>query len=131
MDFCFTGGQVRAVSQRVEMNIGLYGILIVFGAFVLLLIFNPNLSCFGRTIRSPFRPLLRKRKSRTKTIKTQDYGFDLGGSSSKKNPEMRKAQDKPSRVKKPSVKTEDYGFKLVDDKDKAPGDGKDAEGGEE
>ena len=109
------------------MNIGLYGILILFGAFILLLIFNPNLSCFGRTIRSPFRPLLRKRKSRP--LKTEDYGFDLGGSSSKKISETKKVQSKPSTVKKPSVKTEDYGFRLVEDKDKASENGKDAEGG--
>ena len=107
------------------MNIGIYGILILFGAFVLLLIFNPNLSCFGKTIRSPFRPLLRKRKS--KPLKTEDYGFDLGGSSSKKTPEIKKAQARPSTIKKPSVKTEDYGFKLVEDKDEASGNGKDAE----
>ena len=109
------------------MNIGLYGILILFGAFVLLLIFNPNLSCFGRTIRSPFRPILRRRKQRH--IKTQDYGFDLGGSSAKKNSETQNAQVRSSPVKKRPVKTEDYGFKLVEDKDKDPGNGKDAEGG--
>lgn len=57
------------------MNWGVYGILIVFGLFVLLLILNPNLSCFGKRISSPLYPLLRKRKKRT--VKTEDYGFHL------------------------------------------------------
>ncbi len=111
------------------MNIGLYGILILFGAFVLLLILNPSLSCFGRTIRSPFRPILRRRKQRH--LKTHDYGFDLGGSSAKRNSDGQKAQVGPSIVKNPHVKTEDYGFKLVEDKDKDSGNRKDAEGGKE
>lgn len=53
-------------------------ILIVFAAFVLLLILNPNMSCFGRRIKSPFYPLLRKKKledAKKKPPKTQDYGF--------------------------------------------------------
>lgn len=129
MDSSFAEGQLRMVSQRVEMNIGLYGILILFGAFVLLLIFNPNLSCFGKTIRSPFRPILRKRKQRS--LKTHDYGFHIGGTASKKPPQSKKTQVRPPTVKKPTVKTEDYGFKLVEDKDKAPGNGKDAEDGKE
>ncbi len=112
------------------MNIGLYGILVLFGAFILLLIFNPNLSCFGRTIRSPFRPILRRRRKK-RYLKTNDYGFDLGGSSSKKTSESQKAQVRPATVKKPSVKTEDYGFKLVEDKDKEPGEGREEEGGKE
>lgn len=53
-------------------------ILIVFAAFVLLLILNPNMSCFGRRIKSPFYPLFRKKKiaeAKKKPPKTQDYGF--------------------------------------------------------
>ncbi len=53
-------------------------ILIIFAAFVLLLILNPNMSCFGRRIKSPFYPLLRKKKleeAKKKPPKTQDYGF--------------------------------------------------------
>ena len=62
------------------MNIGLYGLLIVFGAFVLLLVFNPNLSCFGKRIKSPFYPVRRgKTQKERKKIKTEDYGFDLSG----------------------------------------------------
>ena len=44
------------------MNWGTYGILIAFGLFVLLMIFNPRISCFGKRIRSPFYPLLRKKE---------------------------------------------------------------------
>jgi hypothetical protein len=61
--------------EYLNMNWGIYGILVIFGAFILLLIFNPNLSCFGRKVRSPFYPLLRKRKK--KKIRTEDYGFHL------------------------------------------------------
>ena len=53
-------------------------ILIIFGAFVLLLILNPNMSCFGRRIKSPFYPLLRKKKMKDQAKKppqTDDYGF--------------------------------------------------------
>jgi len=72
------------------MSWGTYGILIVFGAFVLLLILNPNLSCFGKRVKSPFYPLIRKRKKsgrlkkgsgpedrETAQKKTEDYGFRL------------------------------------------------------
>ncbi len=110
------------------MNIGIYGILILFGAFVLLLILNPNLTCFGRTIRSPFYPILRKRKRRR--IKTDDYGFHLGGGSSKGKPEAKGTRVRTDRQKRPPVKTEDYGFKLVEDKVRAE-EGKEAEGGKE
>lgn len=63
------------------MSIGTVGILVVLGAFVLLLIVNPNMSCFGRKIKSPFYPLLRKKKRKRegeeakKPPKTEDYGF--------------------------------------------------------
>lgn len=59
------------------MNWGAYGILIIFGAFVLLLIFNPRMSCFGKRVTSPLYPLLHKKKAGA--VKTEDYGFDLGG----------------------------------------------------
>ncbi|MBN2264666.1 MAG: hypothetical protein JW775_02510 [Candidatus Aminicenantes bacterium] len=53
------------------------GILILFAAFIALLIFSPNLSCFGRRIKSPFYPLFRKRKRKVEKPppKTEDYGF--------------------------------------------------------
>jgi hypothetical protein len=56
-------------------------ILVIFAAFVLLLILNPNMSCFGRRIKSPFYPLLRKKRLKAQTEeqkkppKTEDYGF--------------------------------------------------------
>jgi hypothetical protein len=54
-------------------------ILVIFAAFVLLLILNPNMSCFGRRIKSPFYPLLRKKKLKEEAKKTppetEDYGF--------------------------------------------------------
>jgi hypothetical protein len=55
-------------------------ILVVFAAFVLLLILNPNMSCFGRRLKSPFYPLFRKRKLKEEEAKknppkTEDYGF--------------------------------------------------------
>ena len=55
-------------------------ILIIFAAFVLLLILNPNMSCFGRRIKSPFYPLFRKKRRKEEEDKktppkTEDYGF--------------------------------------------------------
>jgi hypothetical protein len=54
-------------------------ILIIFAAFVLILILNPNMSCFGRRVKSPFYPLFRKKKrqeeAKKKPLKTHDYGF--------------------------------------------------------
>jgi hypothetical protein len=64
------------------MSWGTTAILVIFAAFVLLLILNPNMSCFGRRIKSPFYPLLRKKRlgkgaaeSDKKPPKTEDYGF--------------------------------------------------------
>jgi hypothetical protein len=61
-------------------------ILIIFAAFVVLLIINPNMSCFGKRITSPFYPLFRKKRLKGKAgaatgagektaQKTEDYGF--------------------------------------------------------
>ena len=61
------------------MKWSMTAILIIFAAFVLLLILNPNMSCFGRRIKSPFYPLFRKKRlkdeAKTKPPKTEDYGF--------------------------------------------------------
>ena len=70
------------------MSWSTYVILIIFAAFVLLLIINPNMSCFGKRITSPFYPLLRKKRLKGKpgavpgagagekaAQKTEDYGF--------------------------------------------------------
>ncbi len=64
------------------MSWGTYAILVVFGLFILLLILNPNMSCFGKRLRSPFYPVLRKKRLKNKAgektaQKTEDYGFRL------------------------------------------------------
>lgn len=99
------------------MNIGLIILLILFIAFILLLVFNPNLSCFGKRIRSPFYPLYRRRHSGLKPRKdlpTTDYGFSLieGEKGQGEAPSHEKPLTKdPVKLKKPP-KSEDYGFKL-------------------
>ncbi|MGB9893632.1 MAG: hypothetical protein ACPLRA_04405 [Candidatus Saccharicenans sp.] len=84
------------------MSWTIYAILIIFGLFILLMIINPNLSCFGKRIRSPFYPVTRKKKVRTLS---KDYKFDLGGSG-KKAPGTTSAENSEKK------KAEDYGFKL-------------------
>jgi len=42
------------------MSWGTTAIIVIFAAFVLLLILNPNMSCFGRRIKSPFYPCFAK-----------------------------------------------------------------------
>lgn len=104
----------------------IYGIIIIFAIFVLALIFNPTLSCFGKKLKSPLYPLLRKKKRK---LKTEDYGFSLGDKRTKAKAKERmqklgikdygfspggEAQRSP-KEKKRMLKTEDYGFSL--DKD--------------
>jgi hypothetical protein len=84
------------------MNLGLYGILILLGLFIVLLVFNPNISCFGKKLKSPFYPLFRK-KTRRK-VETEDYGFNLGGGK-RRTPETDKTPKK-------RIPVEDYGFDL-------------------
>ncbi len=83
------------------MSWGVYGIVIVFAAFILLLILNPNLSCFGRRIKSPFYPLLRKRRARPKAsahlLKPGEHPPGKAAAEGR-----RSAADK----------AEDYGFRL-------------------
>jgi hypothetical protein len=103
-----------------------YGIIIIFAVFVLALIFNPTLTCFGRKLKSPFYPLLRKKKRK---LKTDDYGFSLGGKRSKEKTKQRMqklgikdngstragdAQQAPQERKR-ELKTDDYGFSLGED----------------
>lgn len=90
------------------MNFGAYAILIIFGAFVLLLVLNPKMSCFGKRIRSPFYPVTRKKQAPPKTT---DYKFDLGGEKDK-NPAPAAKPDAKDDGKKPGPKTDDYGFRL-------------------
>jgi hypothetical protein len=94
------------------MNIGTYGILIVFGIFIFLLIRNPNMSCFGRKLKSPFYPILRRKRmqreaeavrlEKRKRIQASDYGFKLD------EPGAPRAGVSPEA----KAKAEDYGFKL-------------------
>jgi len=101
------------------MSWGAYAILIIFGAFVVLLIISPNMSCFGKRLRSPFYPLRRKREIKQGTRedlkkKMTDYKFDLAGPPSRTVPEPGKTrpEEKPGNKTSPDKKTEDYGFRL-------------------
>jgi hypothetical protein len=111
------------------MSWGYYGILIIFAAFFLLLVLSPNLSCFGKKLKSPFYPLLRRKKTKKK-IKAEDYGFSLVDAkererAGKKKPEIavqrrdsslaKDGETKALEVKKKRLKTDDYGFSLDDD----------------
>ena len=88
------------------MNWGTYGILIAFGLFVILIIFNPRISCFGKRIRSPFYPLLRKKSRKKAAPPAKDYGFRLTEGEAK---DAAKAAEEKKKVVK---KTDDYGFRL-------------------
>jgi hypothetical protein len=94
-------GELGLIEGSSDMNWGITGILIVFGIFLVLLILNPNLSCFGKRVKSPFTPLLRKRKRR---VKTNDYDFRLVEGGGKEPGE--------TETPKPVPKTDDYGFRL-------------------
>ncbi|MGZ4886125.1 MAG: hypothetical protein ACXVI6_00015 [Candidatus Aminicenantales bacterium] len=93
------------------MSWGAYAILVIFGAFVLLLILNPNMSCFGKRVKSPFYPLKRKRALKKKMT---DYKFNLvEGPDRKPETASRGGQDKKAAENKaPGKKTDDYGFRL-------------------
>lgn len=77
------------------MNWGFIGLVAVFALFIILLIANPKLSCFGKRVTSPLYPLFRGRKlkKREPTGRETTPGQDAGLKASEK-------------------KTEDYGFKL-------------------
>jgi hypothetical protein len=87
------------------MRIGAYGILVILALFILLLIFNPKLSCFGKRVRSPLYPLLRRRKKKAVPA-TQDYGFRLVEGADKEKKAVKSEPNKPAK------KTENYGFRL-------------------
>jgi hypothetical protein len=96
------------------MKLALYGILVIIALFIILMVFNPNLSCFGRKLKSPFYPVARKRKMKNKMRETTDYGFDLGGTGEKRalgsSTHIQAQKRRPGS--KPSIATEDYGFDL-------------------
>lgn len=76
------------------MNIFLFGFIVIFVLFVIILIANPRISCFGKKIRSPFYPLLRKKKrSKGKETKIDDYGFSLSDKK-KTNKDKNKKDEK-------------------------------------
>lgn len=98
------------------MNWATYGVIIIFGAFIVLMILNPNLSCFGKKITSPLYPLMRHKKKPEKRVKTQDYGFKLSGEGEGPAPHSQKGDEGEElfldRFKYKKYKTKDYGFKL-------------------
>jgi hypothetical protein len=102
------------------MNIYVLGVIIIFGVFVIILVVNPNLSCFGKKIKSPFYPLIRKRKKKSsKKKKIDDYGFSLVDEESRKRPRVTSIEPRESRKRlKKEPKIDDYGFSLSDDKKK-------------
>jgi hypothetical protein len=96
------------------MTFALYGILVILALFIVLMVFNPNLSCFGRKLKSPFYPMIRKKKQRQKKRESVDYGFDLGGPGGKgaRETSTQKQSSKGSLGPRPNIATEDYGFDL-------------------
>ena len=54
----------------------MYGIIIIFGVFLLLLVINPRLSCFGKRVTSPIYPLVNRK--RLKAMRAEEYGLSLG-----------------------------------------------------
>ncbi|GEM_PF-2675352 len=54
----------------------MYGIIIIFGVFLLLLVINPRLSCFGKRVTSPIYPLVKRK--RLKAMRAEEYGLSLG-----------------------------------------------------
>lgn len=116
------------------MSLGYIGILIIFALFIFLLIFSPNLSCFGKKLKSPLYPLFRKRKERK--LKTEDYGFSLKGGgtgpragekaprikSESRGVSLRPDAQKKKLGKEKKLKIYDYGFSLGDKEDKDKSD---------
>ena len=115
------------------MNWATYAVIIIFGAFVILMILNPNLSCFGRKIASPFYPILRHRKKPPKRIKTQDYGFNLQEDSDKTLRHGQKIGEDEElfldQFKEKKYKTRDYGFKLTESEETQDQGNKEGNGG--
>lgn len=62
--------------QRFIMTWPMYGIIIIFGVFLLLLVINPRISCFGKRVTSPIYPLVNRK--RLKAMRAEEYGLSLG-----------------------------------------------------
>ncbi|MFO7866392.1 MAG: hypothetical protein R6V02_06225 [Candidatus Aminicenantes bacterium] len=102
------------------MSIWLYAGIIIFALFIILLFVNPSLSCFGKRVKSPFYPLIRRRrlKKKAKVAQTEDYGFNLVKEEERKRSRIDKVEMKKSRSRKEKkLETEDYGFSLLDDEE--------------
>jgi len=100
------------------MNWTTYGIIIIFAAFVVLMIINPKLSCFGKKLASPLYPLTRQRKQRQRRIKAEDYGFHLDDADEKSPSIKRKMEDEElflDQFKHKKIKAKDYGFRLAEE----------------
>ncbi|MBU1186373.1 MAG: hypothetical protein KJ908_05740 [Acidobacteria bacterium] len=101
------------------MNLGAYVILVVFAAFIILLFLNPNLSCFGKKIRSPLYTRIGRKKTTSKKIVTEDYGFKLVENDGRETSRPKASatvsagtETNAQTSRKKPLKTEDYGFKL-------------------
>jgi hypothetical protein len=77
------------------MNWGFIGLLVVLALFVILLVVNPKLSCFGKRIASPLYPVFRGRKRKRAALAQPAVPPQQGPAG--------KGPEKP---------VEDYGFKL-------------------
>ncbi|MFC2163675.1 hypothetical protein ACFLT2_01610 [Acidobacteriota bacterium] len=107
------------------MNWMTYGIIIIFAAFIVLMIINPNLSCFGKKIASPLYPLTRQKKQRHRRIKTESYGFNLNDADEKGPSIKRKTGDEElflDQFKQKKIRTKDYGFRLTDESETQEGE---------
>ena len=102
------------------MNIYFLGALIIFILFMVILVANPKISCFGKKIKSPFYPLFRKKKkySEKKVKKIDDYGFSLVDEGSRRKPRITELEPKKNQRTQKSIKVENYGFSLSDDRKK-------------
>ncbi len=96
------------------MKLALYGILVILALFIILMVFNPRLSCFGRKLKSPLYPVLRKRKQQQRRMNTMDYGFDLDNPGKKQTQAFRTQKQAPRSglSSRKNIATEDYGFDL-------------------
>jgi hypothetical protein len=120
---------LRTFWKEKKMSWMTYGIIIIFGAFIVLLIINPKLSCFGKRITSPLYPVLRQKKQANRRINTEEYGFHLseeGEKSPVRRPQRQDEEPFLDQFKNKKIKTKDYGFHLSSDTN-APqeGDGSD------
>jgi hypothetical protein len=99
------------------MKLALYGILGILALFIILMVFNPRLSCFGRKLKSPFYPVVRKKKQQQRSMKTTDYGFNLDSQGKRRvqGNGLTKPASQKSQQERKKIVAEDYGFDLHGD----------------